>query len=189
MKNVLVAGILGGVVVFIWSFISWAIIPWHAAVMNSIPSGEQVAEILKNDGLEAGFYHHPGFPEEHNEDTEKAWSERYMQGPNINFLIFSPVGADPMDPMQFIRSLILNILSAILASYMLLQALSSLNGLLQRAFYVMALGGFVALVYPLAEWNWWNFPADFTLVAVCDTIITWFLGGLAIAWRIKPGNV
>ncbi len=186
MNKVLVPGILGGVVIFVWSFISWVVIPWHAAVMNNIPSGEQVAEILKNDGLEAGFYHHPGMPEEQDENSQKAWTERYMKGPNINFMIYSPVGGAPMDPMQFVRSLFLNILSAMLASYMLLQALGSLNGLMQRALFVTAMGVFVALVYPMAEWNWWNFPGDFTAVAVFDTIITWFLAGLVIAWRIKP---
>jgi hypothetical protein len=36
------------------------------------------------------------------------------------------------------------------------------------------------------NWNWWNFPGDFTLVESVDTLIAWFLAGLAIAWFVKP---
>ncbi len=184
MKNIAIAGVLGGIVVFVWSFISWVVLPWHNAVIHNIPSGEQVVEILKNDQLPAGLYHHPGFME--GETDMAAWTERYKRGPNINFLVYAPVGGDPMDPMQFLTSLILNILSAGLAAFLLLGTLQRTPGLPQRALYIAGLGLFVTLSATLMDWNWWNFPSDYSLVLGVDALITWFLAGLVIGWRIRP---
>lgn len=186
MKKILVPGVLGGLVIFVWTFISWTVLPWHNSVINEIPNGEAMAQAMKSEGMTSAVYHFPGMPENDDEAYQKAWAERFLKGPNINFMVYSTKGSDMMDPVLFLRSLILNILAALLASYLLLQAMGSTSGLLQRALFVTALGAFVAITYPMAEWNWWNFPTDFTLVAVADTVITWFLAGLVIAWRLKP---
>jgi hypothetical protein len=30
-------------------------------------------------------------------------------------------------------------------------------------------------------WNWWSFPEEYTLVAMADLAVGWFLAGLVIA--------
>lgn len=190
MKKVLIAGLVGGVVIFIWQFISYTVLPWHMMVIHNIPSGEQISQILKNDGIPGGVYHHPGFPEEteSQEEAMKAFTERYKQGANINLMVYAAQGEDPNNPMQFVISYILNVLGAIIAAFMLWKAGGSIVGLVPRALFVAGLGLFTVVSHILLNWNWWGFPGDFILVESADTLVAWFLAGLAIAGLVKPAQ-
>ena len=55
-----------------------------------------------------------------------------------------------------------------------------------RALFVTMLGAFVAMAgdWPRAVAD--EQPASGLLLATANTIATWLLAGLAIAWRIKP---
>lgn len=187
MNRVIVAGLLGGVVLFVWQFISWTILPWHNMTIHSIAEGDEIVEILRAQELQSGVYHFPGMPEgDNSEAAMNAWAERYKQGPNINFMAYSAVGQDHEDPMQFIWGLIFNILAASLAAWMLMGALGSTGSFMKRTLLVTALGVFVVLTTTLPNWNWWAFPGDYSVVMAIDYIVNWFLAGLVIAWRIKP---
>lgn len=48
-----------------------------------------------------------------------------------------------------------------------------------------SMGLFVWITISIPYWNWYRFPADFTLAQGIDEIIGWFLGGMAIAWIVK----
>jgi hypothetical protein len=45
--------------------------------------------------------------------------------------------------------------------------------------------GFAWVEVNLPYWNWYRFPADFTIGAGLDTVIGWLLGGFLIAWMIQ----
>ena len=50
------------------------------------------------------------------------------------------------------------------------------SGYLGRVLVVTAMGlfGFVSIL--VSYWNWYGFPTDFTIGAVLDEVIGWFLG-------------
>ena len=45
-KNLLLS-VLAGVVLFVWGFISWAVLPWHNMVANKFTSKAAVTQALK----------------------------------------------------------------------------------------------------------------------------------------------
>lgn len=47
MKRVAAAGVVGGLIVFAWSAVSWTALPFHAGVMKPIPDGEAVASAMR----------------------------------------------------------------------------------------------------------------------------------------------
>lgn len=190
MKKVIIAGLVGGLVIFVWQFISYTVLPWHMMVIHNIPAGEQVSQVLKNNSLPSGVYHHPGFDEgaASEEEAMNAFAERYKQGANINFMVYAAGGKDPNDPMQFVISYLLNALASLIAAYVLWKSGASLSGYLPRVLLVTALALFSVLFHTLMNWNWWGFPGDFTLVEAADTLVAWFLAGLAIAGLVKPGQ-
>ena len=53
MKIVIGAGV-GAVVLFVWSFASWMIIPWHR--MEKLPNEQQVAAALQENTADSGVY-------------------------------------------------------------------------------------------------------------------------------------
>ncbi|MFN2383195.1 MAG: hypothetical protein ABR559_02915, partial [Gemmatimonadota bacterium] len=81
MKRIMLAGLLGGLAVFVWGSVSWVVLPWHVATMHPIPDGEAVTEALAARVTEPGIYHFPGRAESGQE--EDAVAGRYERGPNI----------------------------------------------------------------------------------------------------------
>jgi len=63
MRKNIVAVVLGGVVLFAWGFVSWAILPWHSMVANKFNDESAVREVLKQNASSAGIYFLP-FAEE-----------------------------------------------------------------------------------------------------------------------------
>jgi len=47
MKRNLLSSLLAGVVLFIWSFFSWAVLPWHNAVANQFSDEVAISQALK----------------------------------------------------------------------------------------------------------------------------------------------
>lgn len=186
MKRVLIAGLAGGFAVFVWTAISWMGIGWHNVDMRNIPNGDQVIAELSQHLDEEAIYHYPGMPGSDEGMSEEAYIEKFKKGPVINMLVYSPAGFDPMSPMAFLSGLFFNILSALLAAYLLSMAVGKLPGYGQRVLFVAVLGVFAAIVGPIMEWNWWHFPTGFSMVNAADSIVTWTIAGLVLGKLIQP---
>ena len=186
MNKIIVPSLITAVVVFIWMFISWAVIGWHNVDVKNLPNGEALAEQMKQSISEPGIYIYPGQPEDESDAGMNAWIEKYKAGPNVNFMVYNPAGADPMNPMQFVKSFIINFIAAFIAGVLLMMTLAQNPSFWRRVIFVMMLGIFAAFVGPFIEWNWWNFPTGYSMVNAIDLGVTWFIAGLVLAWRIKP---
>jgi hypothetical protein len=51
----------------------------------------------------------------------------------------------------------------------------------------MGLFGFLSIL--VSYWNWYGFPTDFTIGAVLDEVIGWFLAGLVLAAIVRPTKI
>jgi hypothetical protein len=185
MKNIIVPSLLAAIAVFIWMFISWSQIGWHNIDIENLPD-ETVVDQMKQSVTESGIYLYPGQPTDESDSGMTAWTERHKAGPNIHFMVYSPAGADPMEPMQFIKSFIINFIAAFIAGVLLMMTLAQNPSFWRRVIFVMMLGLFAAFVGPFIEWNWWSFPVGYSMVVAADLCVTWFIAGLVLAWRIKP---
>ena len=58
MKRILIAGVAGAIVLFVWSSISWMIIPWHR--MEKLPAEASIAQSFRDANVERGMYWLPG---------------------------------------------------------------------------------------------------------------------------------
>ena len=57
MKRILIAGGAGAIVLFVWSSISWMLIPWH--VMGKLPAEASIAQSFKDADIAKGVYWMP----------------------------------------------------------------------------------------------------------------------------------
>ena len=86
---------------------------------------------------------------------------------------------------QLARSFVFDILSALAVAWLLSRAAAkSFRGRL--VFVVVAGAVIAALMTDLANWNWFAYPADYTLASMADKIIGWGLAGLALAAIVRP---
>lgn len=185
MKKILLGGLASAVVVFLWGFISHMMLPIGDIGMKTIGNEEAVISTLKENINEEGVYIIPGFDykKEHTKEDEKIWAEKYAKGP-IGFLVYKPVGVNPMAGTNFFFEILVSFLGGLLASFIVLK--SKPEKFWCRVGIVTFMGIFAWLTISIPYWNWYKFPLDFTLAQGIDEIFGWFLGGLAIAKIVKP---
>ena len=93
MKNTLIAGLLGGLTLFVWTAISWMGIRPFVMDVKPLPNSEIVLEQFED--AESGLY---AYPTEEMED----WEEAYTNGPRVTFMVFHAGGDQPFAPSMFI---------------------------------------------------------------------------------------
>ena len=183
MKQVLIGGLVGGVVFFVYLFISWMVLPFHTMTFSDIEDTKPLAESLQALNLETGLYTVPGMSEW--EANEEEFLARHEAGPVVPLLIYRAERVPPMSVMMYIKGLILTLLAAFFVAWIMKLALPNLNSYLHRVLIATAFGIFAAAVGPLSMGNWMTFPAGYVWAEVFDQVIGWTLVGLAMAPFIK----
>jgi hypothetical protein len=188
--RVVVAGLLGGLVLFGWGGISWMALPLHIWTIKSFPNDDELIKTIRDSGETGGFYTFPGLPHEEGWSEEErqiainAWEKKLREGP-VGFVVFSAAGQAPMDPVMLGAGFIIQAIASIVAACLLFIARRDLRRYFSRVFFVTLLGLFAFLVGPLVEWNYWGYPLDFILMVGVDLLVGWFLCGLVLARFIK----
>lgn len=169
------AVIVGGLVAFIWSNISWMLIPWHIATMNTFENEDAVGLAIKEASSKPGIYTYPGW----SHDTE-AMMKKHDAGPYV-FASVVPAGVGSGITIMLIKGFLIDILGAAFLLALMLQA----RDRNLRVALIATL--FVSLLPALAQWGWWHFPAGFTVVMILDSVIMWMLAAFVMA-KIAGGG-
>ena len=184
MKRILIGGIVGGIVVFLWGAISHMVLPTGKMGIRSIPNEAAVVGAMRASIQEPGFYFFPGMDmsREPTPEEEKAWNAKYEAGPT-GILVYQPTGSTPLAPGQLLTELLSGTLAALLAAFLVSHVA---GGFGRRAMLVAMLGLFAWLSISISYWNWYRFPFSFTLTEAIDQVGGWLFGGLALAAIVKP---
>lgn len=190
-KKILVAGVLGGVVLFLWGSISHLVLPLGEIGIKTIPNEAGVMAAMRANLSERGFYFFPGYeqtPDMSDEERQavvREWQEKYEAGP-IGILIYNPRGRKALSLGQLLTELLSDVLAALVAAFLLAQAAPTLAAYGVRVLFVVLLAVFAVLNTTMAYWNWYSFPTDYTLATIADEVIGWALAGAALAALLKP---
>ena len=76
MTRKVLASLLGGLVIFAWGTISWAILPWHLSSMAGLPDGDETLASLNDTEAASGVYIYPPTPDTGDENAVKKWKEK-----------------------------------------------------------------------------------------------------------------
>jgi ABC-type antimicrobial peptide transport system permease subunit len=188
MKKLLIGGLIGAVIVFIWGMVSWMVLPWHEKTMKHFQNEQPVFEGLTASAADAGVYIVPCpqsgvenmSPEEKKTHMEQK-HEQMEKGP-FAYIVYSPKGSGPMW-LSMIGSFVISFVGSILVTWILL--LSRIESYFGRLFLVIVFALAAGVVCLLPAWNWWKVPMDYTLVAMADLIAGWFLAGIVLAGITK----
>jgi hypothetical protein len=186
MRRVLLGGLVGGGVVFIWGAVSHMALPLGEMGVRPIPNEDQVVTAMRGAIREPGFYFFPGMDKSRqaSKSEQEAWEQKMKKGP-WGVLIIHPEGGEAMLPRQLGTELATNIVAALLAASLLAQVRSGYTG---RVLFVTLLGAFGFVIVNVPYWNWYGFPADFTIAQAIEHVAGWFLAGLVLAAIVRPGQ-
>lgn len=184
LKKLILGTVLGGLTVFAWGALSWMVLPWHEATLQSFADEQAVTAAIRANAPRPGIYVLPGHGHEDSEAASAA-GERMKQGP-VMFASVRLSGVDPEAPSLYLKGLLIEMAGALALSALLL-TLPGLTywGRVRTVTLVALIAGLVAHV---PEWHWWGFSTAFTLTTILGLVIAWFLAGMVIAACVRSAG-
>jgi hypothetical protein len=176
MKKNIVASVVGGLILFLWQFLSWTILDMHRPMQNYTPKQQEILDFLGRN-LEDGNYYLPTTPkgatmEENeklmNKSIGKPWAEiRYHKAMNTNM------------PLNMIRGFLIDIFVVFLfCSYLLKGSLTFKNTLISAL--VFGLISYLITDYTNQIWFETN-----TIPNLIDAIVGWAIVGSWLGWWLE----
>jgi len=185
MTRILLAGLLGGLVAFIWSAVVH-MTPITAVLGLSTLNEKEDAVLaeLRSHDLSPGLYFFPGMDmsKSMSKEQEAAWTAKFKAGPS-GLLLLQPKGGEPMEPRQLLMEFFSTALCAIIAATILATTIGSVTC---RAVMVAMMGLFGWLAISVSQWTWYHYPFSFIALDLIDQTVGWLLAGFVIAKLVKP---
>jgi hypothetical protein len=176
-KRILLAGVLGGFALFIWGGLAHMVLGLGMVGIQNLPQQQPVMDALKVAVPQSGFYFFP------QADAAGKVAPERAGGP-YGIMIYNAAGAGAPMTGQMITECALDIVMALFAAFVLSLA-SGLTGFVSRVGFVTLLGLMVGLMTNLQYWNWFGFPANYTVVAVFIDVVGFLIVGLIAAGLVK----
>ena len=188
MKKFIIASLVGALIIFIYSSLSWMMSPVHMHTFRYAPKQDSIMNALNKLMPGPGAYMMPladnrkvgMFDSKYREEEET--NMKAMVG-KPSAVIFYTVGK-AMNPMQVIKGFLLNLFTVIFAVILFAMAKDKLNTFFMRWWMFIVIGFIVAFNSHLLEWNWMGYPWHYIKGFVIDTIMEWGLCGAWLAWYL-----
>ncbi|HEY4146606.1 hypothetical protein [Pinirhizobacter sp.] len=185
--RILIAGILGGIVMFIWGAFAHMATPLGEAGFAQ-PVNEDIALAALKVALPPGRHAFllPSPDPEHMGDATatKALAEKTTREP-FAFVVFR---SEPRDMTAMGKNLVVQWLGDTLCALFLAFVLASAAMSFCRRLIIaglMGLFGVMANVLPFG--NWYSFPPALVHGTFLDQLVGWLLAGAAMAWWLGRG--
>ncbi len=189
-KTLVLGAILGGLVAFLWSNVSWEILPWHERTLLTFQDEDAVGRVVTEHAASSGVYLFPagpkqaGMTKEQKKAAEAAAWEKMQKGP----VVFAAIRREGFTSAAFTRGIMAQFLTQVIAAFLLTWMLLKTSGLSYwgRVGFLTVAGLAAGVISDLPNWNWWGFSGSYTTVAVVDSALTWYIAGLVIARVARP---
>lgn len=187
--KVLVAGVLGGIVMFLWGGLWHEQLPFGLTGLRSLPSEAAMLSTMKSNISEPGMYIFPGFglPDDAPASQKRAAMQKLEKTPTAGpqgLLIYHPV--DPgLSPKMLVTEAVTNIIQGLLVAFLLAQI--DIKRFVSRLGFAFVLGILASITTNISLWNWYGFPANFVVANVAYLVVGYFLLGIMVAAIVKAG--
>jgi hypothetical protein len=180
--RILLAGLVGGVVMFIWATIAHVATPLASAGLRQLPNeAATISSLHAALGDSPGFYFFPAIAGSDSK-AMKDQQAKMQLGPS-GLLAYQPPGSGRVSPRQLVVEFALEVVESLLAAL----AISAAAGVPRRLWVAVAIGLVAAVSTNFSYWNWYGFSWDYTLANAFTELMKYVLAGAAItgflAWR------
>jgi len=180
--KIILAGIAGGVAMFVWSSIAHVALPLGQIGFREIPHERTVLESMHQSiGDQSGLFFFP-WTDMKNPNAMAEETARMKIEPS-GLLIYHPPGTVGMSVRMLIVEFVKETIVSLIAAFLLAQTL--LAGYLARAGFVALTGLAAGITTNVSYWNWYGFPTDYTFAYASTDVIGYVAAGLAIAAILK----
>ena len=169
--RVILAGILGGIALFIWGYISWMVLPWHNTSLHRWANEQVVSDAINANSPMSGVYISPM-----KYDTNATSSN--AEAP----MIFVSITRNGMQSPMWVPALVTlfaEIVAACIVAWMLFR--TSNLGFFSCVSFVTVFGIAAGIVSHIPYMTWFGFGYYFTAVQIADLVIGWYFAGVLMA--------
>lgn len=188
-KRIILAGVLGGIAMFIWTSIAHMVLPLGDTGVREMPNEAAVITALQSN-LEGnrGLYMFPGLglgpnpTREAKNEAMKHMAEKLASTPS-GLLMYHPAGRQLNMGCLLGTEFATELLESLLVVFLLAQTrLTTFGG---RLGFVTVAGILAAIATNVSYWNWYGFPKRYTAAYMFIQLVGFFIVGLvaALAWR------
>ena len=183
MVRVLIAGVLGGIAMFVWTSIAHMATPLGQIGFQQIPNEEPVIAAMQNAmGDKQGLYFFP-WVDPSDPKAMTGYEEKTKTMPS-GIMIYNPPGVGGMAPAMLIEEFTKELAQTLIAAFLL--SLSVVASYLMRVGFVTLISISAALSTNVSYFIWYKFPLDYTLGYMSIEVISGIVSGLVIAAIIRP---
>lgn len=187
MKKILIGSFVGTIVLFIWSALSWTVLPLHLHTYSYTSAQDSILKVLADNNVETGAYLMPmadntnatAFDSKYHEESERVMKEN--EGKPMATIYYLRQGY-LMGAMTFIRGFLFDFLALLAACIILTPSFAAMSSFFGRWWLALLVGLLLSAYGPLQQFNWMAVPWNFTADIVLGTLLDWGVTGLWLAW-------
>lgn len=184
MKKTIIGAIVGGIIIFVWQFLSWGVLNLHEAQQKYTPKQDSIMAYLGTQLSDDGAYMMPNYaPGTSRDEMEKEM--KAMEGKPWAQVVYhkSMPGMDKMF-MNMARSLLVDVFVVWLLCWLLVKIPSASFGTIFLG--SIGTGIIVFLNAPYTLHIWYD---SFDLMAhFVDALVSWGVTGLWLGWWLSRGK-
>lgn len=179
MKRILLAGILAGIAMYVWSSAAHIIGPLGRIGLSQIPNEQAVVSSMGGNIAQKGLYF---FPFMTPDATMQQQVDKLKTSPS-GLLMYHPAGATGMTGVMLLTEFLVELLVSILAVWLLAQTrIQSYGG---RVWFLTVVGLTACIMTNVQYWNWYGFPTSYTAASMFIELMGFFVAGLVAAKVLK----
>lgn len=174
-KRIVLAGLLGGIAMFIWMSLAHVVLPLGEVGVQEIQNEPPVLSAMRASlGEKPGLFVFPATgagPNATNQEKNAAmqhYDEKLAANPS-GLLVYHPPGETGMTARRLVTEFLTELLEAFLVVFLLAQTrITSFGG---RLAFVTIAGVVASLGTNVSYWNWYGFPTNYTAVYILTQIV------------------
>ena len=184
--RIFLAGILGGVAMFIWSFIAHDLLPLGEMGIRQFHDeneGPMLDAMKTNLGEARGLYMFPGHlagpnaTRQEKQDAMKRAMEKAASGPS-GILLYHPNRQFSFGKLLGVE-FVTEVIEAIIVVFLLAQ--TRIESFFGRVGFVFLAGVLAAIATNIPYWNWYGFPKRYTAAYMFIQVVAFLIVGIIAA--------
>jgi hypothetical protein len=183
MLRVLIAGVLGGIAMFVWTSIAHVATPLGRIGFSQITNEAPVLAAMQSAMADKpGLYFFP-WVDPADPNMEKNYQEKMRANPSGLILYRPPSANEGMTPVQLAEEFSKELVQTLIAAFLL--SLTTLGAYIARVGFVALIGVSAGIATNVSYFIWFGFPWDYTAAYASIEIIGGLVAGLVIAAIVR----
>ncbi|HXB92496.1 MAG TPA: hypothetical protein VNU72_09410 [Puia sp.] len=180
MKKLVIGSLVGGILIFIWQTLSWAMLNLHHASQEYTPKQDSIMSYLSSQFSEDGAYLMPIAPPGATREEVEKCMDQHKGKPWAQIQYHKSM--DVSMGGNIARGLVMDIIMVALFCWIVMKITPGSFGNIFMASLLTGVIVFINSPYTIHIW----YPKADIMIHLADALVSWALCGIWLGWYLKP---